>query len=167
MSTPPGPSGAYHACHVPVRVPGGNRTLARTSGATRIDPFPGTFPPEDTGSDGLSVCKVAKQAGLISRYEHAFSLDAALTALQSGPVLVGITWKAGCDHPMSDGLVHWTGSVRGGHEIVADEIDVERKRVGFTNSWGPGWSLGGRFFLTWDDLGAALDASGDVTVPIL
>lgn len=138
--------------------------LALYAGATRVDDFPGTFPGTDSGSTGLAVAKAAQQRGLISSYSHAFSLEAALTALQTSAVLVGISWRAGLDHPMADGLAHYVGSVRGGHELCMDEIDVERQHVGFSNSWGSDWGAAGRFFITWQDLGAALDDQGDVTV---
>jgi len=53
--------------------------------ATKLDSYIGSYPPEDTGSDGLSVAKAAKNAGLISGYTHCLSIDAVVTALQSGP----------------------------------------------------------------------------------
>lgn len=62
------------------------------SEATRLDSFQGAYPPEDTGSSGLAACKAAKNEGLISGYRHAFSVEAALTALMSGPVITGVNW---------------------------------------------------------------------------
>jgi hypothetical protein len=131
---------------------------------TAVDPWPGQWPPDDTGSDGLSMAKVFLSEGKIARYDHAFSLEAALTALQTTAVMIGMSWLTACDNPDADGLIHYTGSVRGGHEIEADEVDVERRLVGFTNSWGPDWAAAGRFYMSWDDLGTALDDQGDVTV---
>jgi hypothetical protein len=136
------------------------------SAATRLDDVDGHWPPDDTGSSGLAVCKVAKAKGWISRYEHAFSLDQALAALSNGPVLVGITWLEGCDSPGPSGLVRYAGDVRGGHEVCAVGIDSTGQTVRFANSWGSGWGDHGYFQMTWDDLRAALADSGDVTVPI-
>lgn len=59
------------------------------SAATALDQIKGTYPPDDTGSDGLSVAKACQNAGLISGYTHAFSLDALLSALSTQPVIVG------------------------------------------------------------------------------
>ena len=143
----------------------GQRTALRLyARATQLDPFPGTYPAQDTGSDGLSVAKAAKERGWISAYFHAFGLPAALTALQTTAVITGITWKTGCDSVSPEGQITWSGTVRGGHEFQVDEIDVERQRVWLTNSWGPDWGLNGRAWFTWDDWGAALLDSGDVTV---
>lgn len=133
------------------------------SDATKIDPYQGDYPPSDTGSDGLSIAKVLQNRGLISGYVHATSLEAALTALEESPVLGGVEWRSDMFHPDPDGHVHITGSIAGGHEIVFDELDVENKRVWFTNSWGERWGVHGRAYLTWDDFATLLSRAGDIT----
>jgi hypothetical protein len=140
------------------------QAVALYSAATKLDNYRGTYPPTDTGSDGLSVAKAAKNAGLISGYTHCTSLDSALKALSQQPVITGVHWYEGMDNPDSNGLVRVTGSVRGGHEFVLDELDVENQLVGATNSWGLGFGIKGRFYLTWDDFGRLLSEEGDVTV---
>jgi len=134
------------------------------SRATQLDGIPGAYPPNDTGSDGLSVAKAAKEKGLISGYLHAFSLDAALKALEQQPIIVGIDWYEGFDNPGSTGLVQISGAVRGGHEIVFDEIDVAKKIVWFTNSWGTSWGVNGRANMSFDTLGRLLKRDGDATI---
>lgn len=134
------------------------------SDATKIDPYRGTYPPIDTGSDGLSIAKVLKSRGLISGYTHATSLEAFLTALSQGPVIVGIEWHENMFNVDQTGHVSITGKVVGGHEIVFDQLDIEHKRVWFSNSWGKSWGIGGRAYLTWDDMATLLAAEGDVTV---
>ena len=118
----------------------------------------------DPGSTGLDVAKLLKAKGLISGYTTAFGLNAALTALQTSAVLVGISWKTGCDTPDVSGQIRWTGTVRGGHELEFNMIDVDRRLVGFVQSWGPDWGLHGTGTLSWDDFGSALADQGDVTV---
>jgi len=134
------------------------------SAATRLDSFSGAYPPADTGSDGLSVAKALKNNGWISGYQHALSLQAALTALQTAPVIVGVDWYEGFDEPDSDGLVTLSGQARGGHEFVLDGVDVDNKRVYATNSWGESWGQQGHFCFSWGDLSDLLSADGDVTV---
>lgn len=138
------------------------------SAATLIDDYEGSYPPDDTGSDGLSVAKAMKQAGLISGYQHAFDLQTALLALQNGPVLLGCNWYSSFDVPTNDGLIY-IGSqsyIRGGHEVVLDELDVENQLVWLTNSWGSSWGMRGRACMSWSTLQQLLSEDGDVTVPL-
>jgi hypothetical protein len=136
--------------------------------ATALDAYPGTYPPDDTGSDGLSVAKVLQHAGWISGYEHAFSLADGLQALMSRPVIVGVNWFSEMFSPDVNGVVHPTGDLAGGHEFVWDEHDADRGLEGFTNSWGPGWGVGGRFYVATREWASLLAQDGDVTsfVPI-
>ncbi|MDT5014694.1 MAG: hypothetical protein QOD39_854, partial [Mycobacterium sp.] len=41
------------------------------SDATALDPYPGTYPPDDTGSSGLAICKVLKARRTIRAYRWA------------------------------------------------------------------------------------------------
>lgn len=132
--------------------------------ATHLDNVTGSYPPTDTGSDGVSVAKASKQLGYISGYSWCFSLDSALQALQFGPVITGIDWYEGMDKPEVNGMIHPTGEVRGGHELVVDEINVSNKTVGITNSWGSNWGIKGRCYLSWTDWSYLLNSQGDVTV---
>lgn len=143
--------------------------VALYSAATKLDSYPGSYPPSDTGSDGTSVCKAAQKAGLISGYTHATSVDAVLQALMSGPVLFGIDWYDSFDTPDSSGIVAIAkgASVRGGHEIVARQVDADRKLIGMDNSWGTSWGRMGSFWFSYDTLDALLSGSdGDATVPV-
>jgi hypothetical protein len=133
------------------------------SAAENID-GDGPYPPNDNGSTGLSIAKALSNAKLISGYQHTFSLDDALKALSVTPVIVGINWYQDMFNPDGDGRVHPTGALAGGHEVEANEIDAMNSRVWFCNSWGTGWGVGGRFYLTFDDFGTLLSQEGDVTV---
>jgi hypothetical protein len=134
------------------------------SAATKLDPWPGEYEPEDTGSDGLSIAKVLQQRGVISGYQHALSLPAALTALAEGPVIVGTTWLDRMFDVGADGHLNVSGSPAGGHEYALDELDVERQRAWIRNSWGEGWGVAGRAWMSWDELGRLLADEGDCTV---
>lgn len=142
-----------------------DQAVALYSAATSLDDYDGGYPPTDTGSDGLSVAKAALAAGLISGYQHATSLEAALTALEARPVITGINWYDSFDQPASDGLIVISkrASVRGGHEIELEELDVDNELVWLTNSWSTAWGVDGRACIGWDDFGRLLDEKGDVT----
>lgn len=134
--------------------------------ATRLDRYPGAYPPIDTGSSGVAVAKAARKLGRIAGYKHAFSLRAALHALQSGPVIVGMAWLTGCDSPDGSGLVQYSGDVRGGHELLVREYDAETQRLKLDNSWGLRFGVLGSFLMTVPDFGLALRNGGDVTQPV-
>jgi hypothetical protein len=140
------------------------QAVALYARATALDPFPGTYPPEDTGSDGLSVCKAAKELGLIDSYAWAFGQEHALDALQLAPVLVGIPWHNSMFRPDKKGYVHPDGNIVGGHEFVLFGDNCKGKLT-FLNSWGTDWGVKGRFYMTYDDFGALLADQGDVAVP--
>jgi hypothetical protein len=136
------------------------------SEATRIDRFPGVYPPDDTGSSGLAVAKAARAGGYISSYRHAFGLQHALGALVVGPVITGVTWYSSFDQPLATGevLIADGAYVRGGHEFEVNGIDVENRRVWCVQSWGPTWGgLGdGTFWMSWDTWDRLLQDKGDV-----
>jgi hypothetical protein len=126
------------------------------------------YPPNDPGGSGLEVCKAARELGWISSYKHAFGIENALLALVLRPVITGINWYTSFDTPAANGLVVIApgATVRGGHEVVADQIDVPNKLVWFWNSWGTAFAVGGRFCMSFDTWQQLLDQTGDVTVPL-
>lgn len=137
--------------------------------ATTLDNAPGAYPPDDTGSSGLAVCKAAKQLEYISAYHHAFGIDHALDALVLAPVIIGISWYTSFDTPDENGVIEIAdgATVRGGHEVELLGIDVDAETVTGINSWGPSWGpLKGRFVMSWATLAQLLAEQGDVTVPI-
>lgn len=144
------------------------QAVALYSAATRLDNIPGAWEPDDTGSTGIAAAKALVKSSLIAGYQHTFKLADALTALQYVPLMIGMNWYDSFDQPDSSGLITITpaAQVRGGHEIVADELDVARQLVGFTNSWSASWGLAGRFYLGFGDLERLLGEQGDVTVPV-
>ena len=157
----------YDALHSVGKVPTMTQEYAVDiySRATQLDAFPGEYPPVDTGSSGLAVAKVLKEREYIKSYLHAFSFNAAVTALQKSPVITGVNWYSSFYHPNLDGecVITSRAIVDGGHEIVVDAIDVENKRVRFTNSWGKTWGRDGRAWFSFDTWRRLLSEMGDVT----
>lgn len=123
--------------------------------ATVVDGYPGQYPPDDTGSSGLAICKVLKTRKIIKGYRWARSPYGFLQLLQNGPVLQGMPWYKAFFEPDKDGFIdadpNWTGSgIAGGHEIEAVGVELDPKDafnsvVTYVNSWGTGWGDGGRF----------------------
>lgn len=131
--------------------------------ATSLDPFPGSYPPEDTGSDGLSAAKALKARGLISGYLHATDLPSMQAALQDTPVIVGVNWYSGFDRPDRNGHVSVSGVIRGGHEFEIVGMDVTAQTFTAVNSWGPGWGVNGTFNFSFSDMARLLSENGDCT----
>ena len=125
------------------------------SDATVVDGYPGTYPPDDTGSSGLAICKVLKTRGTIKGYCHARTAYGFLRLLQNGPVLQGMPWYNAFYTPDTKGFIdsdpHWSSSgVAGGHEVEAigvelDTTDAFNSVITYVNSWGTSWGDSGRF----------------------
>jgi hypothetical protein len=132
--------------------------------ATQLDPYPGRYPPEDTGSNGLAAAKACQRYGFIRKYRHALHLRGVKWGLQSAPMIVGTNWYSSMDNPDPSGMVDVTGSVRGGHEYECVGYDHETDVFEFVNSWGDGWGDGGHFRMTGASLRRLLAEDGDATL---
>lgn len=137
--------------------------VAVYSRATAIDPFSGTWPPTDTGSNGVSVAKVLQEWGVIDEYRHAFGLQDLLSALQTGSAIMGSNWYSSMFSPVN-GLVSINGYVAGGHEFTAVAVDTRLQLIRFANSWGSSWGDRGYFSMTYATVERLLAEDGDVTV---
>lgn len=138
------------------------------SRATQLDNYPGAYPPNDTGSDGVSAAKAAQKDGLISGYTHCTDIATMEQALQAGPVIIGINWYDSFDAPDSSGYVSISkgASVRGGHEVVVRGIDPVAQRFAADNSWGASWGVKGSFQFSYATMERLLSEQGDCTVPM-
>ena len=125
---------------------------------------PGTYPPNDTGSDGLSVAKAAQQLGAIAGYTHAFGLDHVLGAAMTGPLIIGTRWHSDMFNPDPRGVVHPTGPVEGGHEYCLDAVYAEAKMLRFLNSWSKSWGANGYFYMSFADFSTLLADHGDAVL---
>lgn len=145
--------------------------IALYSEATAIDDYQGTYPPNDTGSDGLSIAKALKSRGLITSYEHIFSLSTAILAIHHGPFITGINWYEGMFDPDPRGVVTISGRIAGGHEPTV----IGRKKYFISqgdslfywklrNSWGSSWGDSGNFYMSDATYERLLSEDGDATV---
>jgi hypothetical protein len=135
--------------------------------ATGLDEFDGQYPPTDTGSSGIGAAKALVKLGLATKYNHAFSLTALQSALQSGPVMAGTVWLNSMFDTDRDGyvIVDRTSGEAGGHEYVISAYDAARQAYRLDNSWGTSWGVRGSAWYRQTDLQWLLSQDGDVTVP--
>jgi hypothetical protein len=169
---------AYHEPHAAVTsrpwayAPTAAGALAWYHQNTLVDGFAGTWQPDDTGSDGLTASKVARDAGIISGYRPALDLDSSLSALMAGPGITGLPWYESMFDADSSGLlsVDVRSGLAGGHELCVDEVvaaddpgnSVGEVLVGGPNSWGPSFGASGRWYLTASDWWKLRKQDGDV-----
>jgi hypothetical protein len=93
----------------------------------------------DYGGDGatsLAMAKALARRGWIGEYRWGYTLKDLVAALQVGPVLLGIDWYTGMDNPHpKHPIVRAQGSIRGGHEIEANGIDLDDGFIRLKQSW--------------------------------
>ena len=105
--------------------------------ATVIDPFPGTYPPTDTGSNGESAWQAAIDLGYTKVKSMPIdSLEELQGALQKAPCIFGTDWYEGFFEPTRCGEMVKSGAVAGGHEIELIGWDKQLTRIWIRNSWG-------------------------------
>lgn len=114
------------------------------------------WPSQNVGSSGLGVAKALRGRGLIDQYGHATTAEELCTLLQTGPVLMGMSWFAAfTDTTDPDGFIDadpdWASSpLEGGHEVcvtaleavalVDGHLDPDQTVLRFVNSWGGSWA---------------------------
>jgi GH25 family lysozyme M1 (1,4-beta-N-acetylmuramidase) len=118
------------------------------------------------GTSVLAGAKVATSRGFYSNYLWATKeSDVATTVSNYGPVIVGFNWHEDMMDTDSDGFVHATGEVVGGHCVVVIGINVEEGYYTFRNSWGKSWGIGGEGKITRADFAKLMADDGDVCKP--
>lgn len=131
--------------------------------ATHLDSFPGAWPDDDTGSSGGAAAKAARKLRHISSWSWAFTTAGMLRALQSGPVLIGVSWYEGMCTPDRDSRLWDTGDVVGGHEVLIRGI--QGRDLVLSNSWGTSWGDGGEALLPLEVWERLRRQQADVTIP--
>lgn len=136
--------------------------------ATQLDPYPGTYPPNDTGSDGIDASKAAQKLGLISGYTHSTDLASMQQAVMQQPVMIGINWYSSFDAPASNGMVSISSGayIRGGHEVAVVGMSATNGTFLAQNSWGADWGVNGTFQFSFATMDRLLSEEGDCTVPL-
>lgn len=134
---------------------------------TQDDAYPGSYPPDDTGSDGLGAMAGAQDLGLVDTYQHAFAISAVQSALMAGPVMWGTVWLNSMFDTDRNGFLVVTRSSgeAGGHELALNGYDPATDTYSGDNSWGTSFGVGGSFFVSGANLEWLLSQDGDITVP--
>jgi hypothetical protein len=138
------------------------------SGATKRDPYPGSWPPKDTGSGGEWALDEAITQGYFAGYTTISTFEELQGALQKQPCIAGTDWPEGYFAPDRCGAVKKVGPIVGGHEWVIEGIRYETKQVLGRTSWddfGVDWDgKSGFFWVTFGDFNSLI-ATGDMHCP--
>lgn len=125
-------------------------------------------------SEGASVLAGAKavgKLGLISEYRWAFGIDDVIdTIITHGPVVLGIPWTDGMYYTDPRGLVTTSGSIVGGHCLVAygfvpNDPVFGADMIWWLNSWGRSYGVQGTGYIRATDLAGLLSQQGEACVP--
>jgi hypothetical protein len=136
------------------------------------------------GTSVLAGCKVAVDRGMASGYRWIGAgsgtpvEDAVTTLGYIGPIALGINWYDSMFEPRPSGLLEVSGSIAGGHAIMAfavwlgAQLPGEASRhdvVCLQQSWGP-WGVGaygqptGMCYMKLEDLDMLLGENGEGAV---
>lgn len=123
--------------------------------------------------EGTSVnagAKISRTNGVVKEYRWAFGIDDVVDAvLAKGPVVLGINWHYGM-YRAPNGVVSVTGSVVGGHALLAVGYVVKSEKLGgedgviLQNSWGNSWGINGLAQIRVSQLSTLLDNYGEAAI---
>ena len=108
------------------------------SGASAIDPWPGSWPPNDTGSSGLAAAKTAQVLGVGGEYRWIFGgADEVVQTVMSGRVVsCGTWWHDGMMRHDEQRFIVPSGSRVGGHQYVVRGYNKSLDAVLIRCWWG-------------------------------
>jgi hypothetical protein len=129
---------------------------------------------EGVDYDGTSVragMLVGRERGWWSGFSWAFTMTELRTALEAGPVVLGVEWRDDA-YEAPDGILHATGRAVGGHCILLTGYTPRHRTIGgpawrLRNSWSKSWGLAGNAYIPHADLDRILfRAGGEAAVPV-
>jgi hypothetical protein len=157
---------SHEAAARPVIVPDITNNIAREIyiRARQLDEWPGE---NYEGSSVLGAIKAGQEHGWYGEYRWAFGeSDLAMAVGYYGPCVLGINWYEGMGTPDSQGIIHATGDVMGGHAILCNGYSVKSGMYRLHNSWGREWGIEGECFIHKDDMARLLREQGEACIPI-
>lgn len=130
-----------------------------------VDPWPG----EDyEGSSTDAPFRVLRDRGHIAGWRWLFGINEVRQWVEfHGPCAVGTNWHEGMFTPDRAGQIRPSGQLVGGHAWRVVYYDRKRARFQLVNSWGRGWGINGRAWISDTDLGSLLRDGGEAATVVL
>jgi hypothetical protein len=151
----------------PKRVPGISDQVARAlyKDAQRLDEWKG----EDySGTSVNAGAKAARARGWIREWRWTKDLeDLAVVVSRFGPAVLDVDWHEGMYGTAEAAPGAYRHAVRvsgrqvGRHAILCNGYNLARDEFSLHNSWGPGWGVKGRAWISRPDLAQALNVTRD------
>jgi hypothetical protein len=122
-----------------------------------------------SGTSASAGAKVMRELGLWLEYRWATNVfDFATGMSRFGPGCIAVDWYTGMMNTDSEGFIHPTGQVEGGHQLLAMSYTERRfpKKgpcIGLWQSWGdmPVW------WITMADLEQVVASNGEMVLPTI
>jgi len=116
------------------------------------------------GSSVLGGWRYCRSLGWYDEVSWAFSMEDWILGLQTGPAVIGITWKSDMMSPDSNNFITFTGYSEGGHAILLNGYNLEEHYFTFHNSWGKDWARNGEVFIREDDMNKARQDAAECAI---
>lgn len=135
--------------------------------AQTLDPFRGENYEGTTVLAGVKAVQ-SMWPKYIKEYRWGFNLEDMVATLgYHGPVVLGVPWYQGMFRPDATGLIKVTGSLAGGHCLLARGVDVKKQLILLHNSWGAGWGINGSCYIGYEDMKKLLRNGGEQCIPVI
>lgn len=136
------------------------------------------------GTSVLAGIKAAAKLGFFGEYRWAFGVHELCAAVgYKGPAVIGVNWYTGMFNTDSDGFIHKTGRVEGGHAIIVysircvwkagatgrtfGDLDLDKSYFVLRNSWGRGWGKDGNCKVSVRMMAELLAEDGECCIPVV
>lgn len=135
--------------------------------AQKRDPWPGgSYPGAKPFYEGTTVeagAEVLLENRLIKGSYPANDLTEMILGIgYQGPAVIGVNWYEGMSNTDSDGFIHATGDLSGGHCVCLTGVQLKKKYFFGANSWGTGWGQKGFFKISFADMEKLIDKNGTI-----
>lgn len=136
-----------------------------------IDGYPGSerggANPAVAGTSVHAAADLSKRRGVWTNYLWARTAGELRTAVcYAGPVVIGVDWRTGSMDTDSDGYIHPTGQIEGGHAVLVYRYNKPGRFYEIDNHWTEEWGINGKARIHEEEIDGYLTNAPELCVPI-